>query len=231
MPDFSFPLDDVLAAITPNTRVVFLTNPNNPTGVVDAARGDPRRSPRRVPPARSCSSTKRTPSSPASASSPSSTRFRTSSSAGRSRRRSAWPACGSAASSARRTTLDPIRLAVPVYSVNIAAVGGDRRRRSTISITCNDYLRAGRASRRRCSTPPAIASACGTWKSAVELRAGPRRRPHRRAGQGRARAAASTCAIARPSRAAPAASASPPASSSTPGARIAVMEEVLCAAR
>src|SRR3954454_13331990 len=32
-PDFSFPLDRVLAAITSNTRVVFLTNPNNPTGV------------------------------------------------------------------------------------------------------------------------------------------------------------------------------------------------------
>jgi histidinol-phosphate aminotransferase len=32
-PDFSFPLDDVLRAITANTRVVFLTNPNNPTGV------------------------------------------------------------------------------------------------------------------------------------------------------------------------------------------------------
>ena len=32
-PDFSFPLDAVLAAITPNTRVVFVTNPNNPTGV------------------------------------------------------------------------------------------------------------------------------------------------------------------------------------------------------
>jgi histidinol-phosphate aminotransferase len=31
--DFSFPLDEVLAAITPDTRVVFLTNPNNPTGV------------------------------------------------------------------------------------------------------------------------------------------------------------------------------------------------------
>ena len=31
--DFSFPLDEVLAAITPATRVVFLTNPNNPTGV------------------------------------------------------------------------------------------------------------------------------------------------------------------------------------------------------
>ena len=31
--DFSFALDDVLAAITPRTRVVFLTNPNNPTGI------------------------------------------------------------------------------------------------------------------------------------------------------------------------------------------------------
>jgi histidinol-phosphate aminotransferase len=31
--DFSFPLDRVLDAITGNTRVVFLTNPNNPTGV------------------------------------------------------------------------------------------------------------------------------------------------------------------------------------------------------
>ena len=31
--DFSFPLEEVLASITPNTRVVFLTNPNNPTGV------------------------------------------------------------------------------------------------------------------------------------------------------------------------------------------------------
>jgi len=31
--DFSFPLDEVLAALTERTRVVFLTNPNNPTGV------------------------------------------------------------------------------------------------------------------------------------------------------------------------------------------------------
>jgi len=31
--DFSFPLPEVLAAITPRTRIVFLTNPNNPTGV------------------------------------------------------------------------------------------------------------------------------------------------------------------------------------------------------
>jgi histidinol-phosphate aminotransferase len=32
-PDFRFALDEVLAAISPRTRVVFLTNPNNPTGV------------------------------------------------------------------------------------------------------------------------------------------------------------------------------------------------------
>jgi histidinol-phosphate aminotransferase len=31
--DFTFPLDHVLAAITADTRVVFVTNPNNPTGV------------------------------------------------------------------------------------------------------------------------------------------------------------------------------------------------------
>jgi len=32
-PDFQFPLDEVLAAITPATRIVFITSPNNPTGV------------------------------------------------------------------------------------------------------------------------------------------------------------------------------------------------------
>ena len=31
--DFAFPLDDVLAAISARTRVVILTNPNNPTGI------------------------------------------------------------------------------------------------------------------------------------------------------------------------------------------------------
>ncbi len=32
--DFSFPLERVLDEITPHTRVVFITNPNNPTGVL-----------------------------------------------------------------------------------------------------------------------------------------------------------------------------------------------------
>jgi histidinol-phosphate aminotransferase len=46
--DFEFPLKDVLDAITPNTRVVFITNPNNPTGVsvpLDAIRAVARRVP------------------------------------------------------------------------------------------------------------------------------------------------------------------------------------------
>lgn len=48
-PDFTFAPDEVLAAITPRTRVVFLTNPNNPTGVsmpLDAIRAVARQVPR-----------------------------------------------------------------------------------------------------------------------------------------------------------------------------------------
>jgi len=47
-PDFAFPLDEVLSAIRTRTRVVFLTNPNNPTGVampLDAIRAIARRVP------------------------------------------------------------------------------------------------------------------------------------------------------------------------------------------
>ena len=47
-PDFTFALDEVLAALTPKTRVVFITNPNNPTGIpvpLDAIRTIARRLP------------------------------------------------------------------------------------------------------------------------------------------------------------------------------------------
>jgi histidinol-phosphate aminotransferase len=40
--DFAFPLEEVLAALSPQTRVVMLANPNNPTGTgmgLDAVRG------------------------------------------------------------------------------------------------------------------------------------------------------------------------------------------------
>jgi histidinol-phosphate aminotransferase len=37
-PDYAFPLEGVLTAITPHTRVVFITNPNNPSGATVAAR-------------------------------------------------------------------------------------------------------------------------------------------------------------------------------------------------
>jgi histidinol-phosphate aminotransferase len=49
--DFSFPLDRVLGAMTASTRVVFLTNPNNPTGVrlpMTAIREVARRVPRQA---------------------------------------------------------------------------------------------------------------------------------------------------------------------------------------
>jgi histidinol-phosphate aminotransferase len=34
MPDYSFPVDAVLRAVTPSTRIVYVNNPNNPTGQV-----------------------------------------------------------------------------------------------------------------------------------------------------------------------------------------------------
>jgi histidinol-phosphate aminotransferase len=48
-PDFAFPLDEVLAALTPDTRLVFITNPNNPTGI-PVARDAIRTVARRLPP-------------------------------------------------------------------------------------------------------------------------------------------------------------------------------------
>ena len=41
-PDYSFPLVRVLDEITPNTRVVFITSPNNPTGVLTPAEASTR---------------------------------------------------------------------------------------------------------------------------------------------------------------------------------------------
>ena len=135
------------------------------------------------------------------------------------------------ASSAHPDALEPIRLRGAGLQRQHRRGRRACRRRSTIRPTCSDYLRAGRASRRRCSTRPAIGSGLTYWKSARELRARPRRRSHRRARQGRGRArhlparSIDRAGLRRlhPHRR--------PASSSTRSACIAVMEEVLCAAR
>ena len=47
-PDFSFPLAEVLAAVTERTRIVFVTNPNNPTGT-SASTTDVKEIARRLP--------------------------------------------------------------------------------------------------------------------------------------------------------------------------------------
>ena len=168
--DFAFPLAGVLDAITTATRLVFLTNPNNPTGQLDAARRD-------------CSASR--------AAAPDALVFvdeayadfcgetlieddalgrhcRTSSSAGRSPRRTAWPACASARWSALPETLAPMRRAVPPYSLNVVrgggAAGGARRPRVLRLVR-----RAGRASRRRCSTTAASGAASRYWPSAANF--------------------------------------------------------------
>ena len=211
-PDFSFPLDEVLAAITPNTRVVFLTNPNNPTGVampLDAIRTIARR----VPPGavvfvdEAYAEFAGVSFIPELAAFPNVIVGRTFSKAFGLAGLRIGCLVGAPA------TLDPVRRAVPVYSVNIAAAVAVHAALDDLA-HLNDYLRqvdriegaalrrlrsprarrTGRARRTSCWSAPAI---------------GPTRSSRARSRR------ASTCATARPSPAAPAASASPPASSST----------------
>jgi histidinol-phosphate aminotransferase len=144
-PDFSFPLDDVLAAITPRTRVVFLTNPNNPTGVpmpLEAIR----RIARAVPDAAivfvdeayaDFSGTTFIPELP---SFPNVIVGRTFSKAFG----LAGLRIGCLVGAAER--LDPIRLAIPVYSVNIAAVVAVRAALEDRAYV-DDYLRQVHASK------------------------------------------------------------------------------------
>jgi len=120
-PDFAFPLDDVLAAITPRTRVIFLTNPNNPTGVsmpLDAVRTLARR----VPPQavvfvdEAYADFAGRSFIPELAAYPNVVVGRTFSKA------YALAGLRIGALVGAPEALDPIRFAVPVYSVNIAAV-------------------------------------------------------------------------------------------------------------
>ena len=120
------------------------------------------------------------------ASSPSSTRFRTSSSGGRSRRRSALPGLRIGCLVGAPDTLDPIRRAVPVYSVNIAAVVAVQAALDDLDYL-HDYLRQVDESK------ALLYAACDRlgltyWKSDANFVLVSRRRSHRRAGRRRARA-------------------------------------------
>ena len=226
----AFRSNDVLAAITPNTRVVFLTNPNNPTGVtmpLDAIRDDCRAACRRK---RWCSWTRPTRNSPAItfipelAALPNVDRRPHVFEGVRARR----PPHRRADRRTGRARADPAG-----HSGVQREHRGGRRRAGGARGPCDyldDYLAAGRR------IEALLYAACDRlglryWKSAREFRAGPRRRSRRRARRGRRARAASTSATARPSLAARAASASAPASSRTPSAASRRMEEVLCAAR
>jgi histidinol-phosphate aminotransferase len=120
-PDFSFALDAVLAAITPATRVVFLTNPNNPTGIsmpLDAIRQIARRVPNGavVFVDEAYAEFAGTTFIPELPSFPNVIVGRTFSKAFGLAGLRIGCLVGAAAA------LDPIRAAIPVYSVNIAAV-------------------------------------------------------------------------------------------------------------
>lgn len=120
-PDYSFPLDRVLAAITANTRVVFLTSPNNPTGVsipLAAIREVARRVPREavVFVDEAYAEFSGVSFIPELADYPNVIVGRTFS--------KAFGLAGLriGAMTGHPDTLEPVRLLIPVYSVNIAAI-------------------------------------------------------------------------------------------------------------
>lgn len=137
--DFEFPLDDVLAAVTPRTRVVFITNPNNPTGVsvaADAIRAVARAMPREavVFVDEAYAEFSRVSFIPELHRFPNVIVGRTFSKAFGLAGLRIGAVIGSP------DALEPIRLAVPVYSVNVAAVAALPAALSDLDFV-NDYLR------------------------------------------------------------------------------------------
>jgi histidinol-phosphate aminotransferase len=138
-PDFEFPLDEVLAAITPATRVVFITNPNNPTGVpvpLDAIRTIAKRVPKNAivfvdEAYAEFAGRSFIPELPAF---PNVVVGRTFSKA------FGLAAIRIGAVVGAPEVIDPIRYVVPVYSVNIAAVVALQAALSDVDYL-NDYLR------------------------------------------------------------------------------------------
>jgi histidinol-phosphate aminotransferase len=144
-PDFAFPLDEVLAAITPATRVVFLTSPNNPTGVsvpFDAIRTIAKRIPKDAivfvdEAYAEFAGRSFIPELPAF---PNVVVGRTFSKA------FGLAAIRIGAVIGAPDVVDPIRYVVPVYSVNIAAVVALQAALTDVDYL-NDYLRQVKASK------------------------------------------------------------------------------------
>lgn len=164
--DFHFPLDDVLAAINERTRIVFVTTPNNPTGIMtpaDAIRAISARL-------------------PAGALLFVDEAYAEFSDTSFIHELGRWPnvvvgrtfskAFGLAglrigALAGHPDTLEPIRLAIPVYSVNIAAVVAVQAALQDL-----DYVRAYRSQVEQ--SKALLYAACerlglGYWKSAANF--------------------------------------------------------------
>ena len=121
LPDFSFALEGVLQAITPDTRVVFLTNPNNPTGLL-MPREAIRTIARRVPAEAVVFVDEAYVEFSSETFIPDLPEFKNVVVGRTFSKAFGLAGVRIGAITGDPATLEPIRLAVPVYSVNIAAV-------------------------------------------------------------------------------------------------------------
>jgi len=119
--DYSFPLERVLDEITPHTRVVFVTSPNNPTGVLTSLDAI-RLVASRVPPGAIVFVDEAYAEFSGVSFIPELERYRNVVVGRTFSKAFGLAGLRMGAVTGRPDTLEPIRLAVPVYSVNIAAI-------------------------------------------------------------------------------------------------------------
>ena len=119
--DYSFPLERVLDEITPNTRVVFITSPNNPTGVMTSPDAI-RLVASRVPPGAIVFVDEAYAEFSGVSFIPELERYRNVVVGRTFSKAFGLAGLRIGAITGHPDTLEPIRLVVPVYSVNIAAI-------------------------------------------------------------------------------------------------------------
>ena len=147
-PDFTFPLDALLAAISPATPLIYLTDPNNPTGLAIPAGARRSDRHRRARDARA-SSTRPTPSSAAARSSVRRSNATATSIVGRTFAKAhGLAALRVGALVAHPDTLAPLRRRMPPFSVNIVrrARAAARAGRSRVPRLVRRRRRPSRAS-------------------------------------------------------------------------------------